>query len=354
MTTTRTNLGPLTTPFTYPASCTLNVIQCSYCLVAWQAQTCSNNPNNAAGVQDNVNCWPPRATTSTFSTGVALNGWGIYSPGLSCPVGYNTACSATGTTVGGFQFQFPISAHETAVGCCPPNYTCSWGGSGDAQTCFSLASTGSFSAVQCSSGTSNAFSYYTVPSVATVTTTETTTASASGSSSASTITSTATNEYEFNTVTLFAPMFQLVHQASDLPSTSGGSSGTSPAQTGSHTSTTNLATGSASSSQLSTGAVAGIAVGSVVVGLALIGALVYLFLKQRKHKKQIAAYAPPPNLSGNTGLPPQAMVQTPMAPYSMQEGSYYGASTPMSMKSMAMQPSPVFEAAADTPRHELA
>lgn len=117
--TVRTNLGPLTTAFTYPASCTNNVIQCSYCLVAWQAQTCSDNPNNAAGVQDNANCWPPRTTASTFSTGVALNGWGVYSPGLSCPVGYNTACSATGTTIGGFQFQFPVSGGETGIGCCP-------------------------------------------------------------------------------------------------------------------------------------------------------------------------------------------------------------------------------------------
>ncbi|CAK7211668.1 hypothetical protein SBRCBS47491_001202 [Sporothrix bragantina] len=352
MTTTRTNLGPLTTPFTYPASCTLNVIQCSYCLVAWQAQTCSNNPNNAAGVQDNAACWPPRATTgsNSISTGVALNGWGIYSPGLSCPVGYNTACSATGTTVGGFQFQFAISAQETAVGCCPPNYTCKWGGSGDAQTCFSVATSGSFSAVQCSSGTSNAFSYYTVPSTVTVTTTETSTTSASASgavsASASTITSTAVNIYEFNTVTLYAPMFQLVHQASDVSSSSG-SSGSSPAQTSS--AGTGLSTGSASSSQLSTGAVAGIAVAAVVVGLSLLGAFVYFFIKQRRAKRQIA-YAPPPNLAGNMG-----MQQPPMGAYSTQDGSYFGSSTtPMSMKSGTMQPSPVYEAPVDSPRHELA
>jgi hypothetical protein len=119
MATERTNLGPLATPFTYPASCTNNVIQCSYCEVAWQAQTCSNSPNNPVGVQDNVNCWPPRTTSGSISTGAALNGWGIYSPGVSCPVGYNTACSAMGTTIGGFQFQFPVSADETGIGCCP-------------------------------------------------------------------------------------------------------------------------------------------------------------------------------------------------------------------------------------------
>ncbi|CAK7219553.1 hypothetical protein SCUCBS95973_003854 [Sporothrix curviconia] len=357
MTTVRTNLGPLTTPFTYPASCTVNIIQCSYCLVAWQAQTCSNNPSNAQGVQDNADCWPPRATTgsTSISTGVALNGWGIYSPGLSCPVGYNTACSATGTTVGGFQFQFPISSYETAVGCCPPNYTCSWGGNTDAQTCISVVSTGSFSALQCSSGTSNTLSYYTVPSTATVTTTQTSTMSASGSgagaASASTVTSTAVNLYLFNTVTLEAPMFQLVHQANDLPSSSsGGSSSTTPAETG--TTSTATATGSPSpSSHLSNSAVAGISVASVVVGLALIGAFVYLFIKQRKAKRQIA-YAPPPNMSGNMGMQPPPPHQDNSMMY---DASYFGsAATPMSMKSGAMQPSPVYEAPSDPPRHELA
>lgn len=115
----RTNLGPLTTAFTYPASCNVNVMQCTYCLIAWQGQTCSDNPNNAQGVQDNVDCWPPRTENSAITTNVALLGWGVYSPGLSCPVGYNTACSATGTTIGGYKFQFPVTGKETGVGCCP-------------------------------------------------------------------------------------------------------------------------------------------------------------------------------------------------------------------------------------------
>lgn len=50
MTTTRTNLGPLTTPFSYPAHCAVAVRECASCDVFWQAQTCTDN--NANGVQD--------------------------------------------------------------------------------------------------------------------------------------------------------------------------------------------------------------------------------------------------------------------------------------------------------------
>ncbi len=117
---TRSNLGPLTTAFTYPASCTLNVVGCITCGLAWQAQTCSDNPANTQGVEDNPDCWPPRAADNGLATVAALNGWGFYSPAFRCPVGYTTACSATGTAANGFAFQFPILDSETAIGCCPP------------------------------------------------------------------------------------------------------------------------------------------------------------------------------------------------------------------------------------------
>lgn len=119
-TTARTNLGPLTTAFTYPSSCAIAVQECADCALAWQAQTCSDNSFNTQGVEDNVDCWPER-TNPDISTEVALNGWGYYSPGLECPKGYRTACSATGTgtSSGGFSFQFPLLESETAVGCCP-------------------------------------------------------------------------------------------------------------------------------------------------------------------------------------------------------------------------------------------
>lgn len=114
----RTNLGPLTTTFTYPSSCASVVQQCATCDYAWQAQTCSDNSANTMGIQDNANCWPPRSNLSV-ATPVALVGWGFYSPGLICPTGYHTACSATGSIGGGFGFMYSPAPSETAIGCCP-------------------------------------------------------------------------------------------------------------------------------------------------------------------------------------------------------------------------------------------
>lgn len=119
MATVRTNLGPLTTPFTYPESCRVIVQGCSACYWGWQGQTCSDNDLNTQGVQDNVECWPDR-TGSVTQTNKELRGWGYYSPGISCPAGYEKRCSATGTAdVSGFTFQFPLLEGETGIGCCP-------------------------------------------------------------------------------------------------------------------------------------------------------------------------------------------------------------------------------------------
>lgn len=118
MTQARTNLGPLTTPFTYPSSCGVVVQACSTCSYGWQGQTCSDNSFNTLGVQDDLECWPPRSTPDSTNL-VAVNGWGFYSPGIECPVGYATACAATGGVDGGFGFQFSILPSETVVGCCP-------------------------------------------------------------------------------------------------------------------------------------------------------------------------------------------------------------------------------------------
>lgn len=85
MTSTRTVLGPLTTTFTYPSSCSVAVEACTGCSSGWQAQTCSDNVYNDQGIQDNVECWPPRSNPD-LSTGVALNGWGFYSPVCTAPL----------------------------------------------------------------------------------------------------------------------------------------------------------------------------------------------------------------------------------------------------------------------------
>ncbi|KAF7562460.1 hypothetical protein G7046_g1683 [Stylonectria norvegica] len=271
---TRKNLGPLTKAFTYPSSCNVAVLGCTTCDGGWQAQSCGGNTLNAQGVQDNPDCWPPRANTG-ISTGVALGGWGFYSPGLECPVGYATSCVATGSVDGGFDFQFSVLKSETGIGCCPTGYACKHNPGVDAaQTCYRVVSTGSFPTVQCESGTSNQYSYVQVPSTFTVT--------ASGDETTSVI----------SAITVFAPLIQLNRRAVDLPSsteasTTSGSQRTTGTATATSTSTSTSATsqatsGSSSSGGLSVGAQAGIGVGAGLVGLALIAAAVLFWRRRRK------------------------------------------------------------------------
>jgi hypothetical protein len=113
----RTILGPLTTTFTPAPSCTIPVIACSTCNYGWGAQTCFSG-----GVEDFTGCWPATGTSANLpSPTQPLWGWGFYSPGLVCPQGYASACSATATNIatGTWTPQWSMSAGETAVGCCP-------------------------------------------------------------------------------------------------------------------------------------------------------------------------------------------------------------------------------------------
>ncbi|KAI3316879.1 hypothetical protein HD806DRAFT_516413 [Xylariaceae sp. AK1471] len=273
MTMSRSNLGPFTTAFTYPASCAVAVQSCATCDVFWQGQTCSDNTFNAQGVQDNTQCWPSRKN-SHISTGVALGGWGFYSPGVSCPVGYATSCVATGTVDGGFPFQFSILESETAVGCCPTGFHCKYApGVDGAQTCYSIATAGSFAAVQCSSGTSNGFSYYNVPATVTET----------GGDSVTLL----------SAVTVYAPLFQLLHQSTDLPPTQTSStpqpSSTTQAATSTSTSTIpEPSTSPSTQGSLSSGAKAGIGVGASIGGLALIGAALFFFFRRRRGRTPVS------------------------------------------------------------------
>ncbi|KAI8634263.1 hypothetical protein F5Y19DRAFT_412738 [Xylariaceae sp. FL1651] len=306
MTTSRLNLGPLTTAFAYPGSCTVAVQQCDTCDVFWQAQTCSNNAGNTQGVQDDPQCWPSRENPS-ISTGEALLGWGFYSPGSSCPTGYATSCVATGTVNGGFPFQFPLLESETAVGCCPTGFRCKFNpGVDGAQTCYSIASTGSFAAVHCSSGTSNGFNYYGVPTTATAT---------GGISTATEGTSTTV----ISVVTIYAPLFQLLYQSTDLPSVQPAST-TSTAISSSITSTTTTIPAPSSSQLaeggLSTGAKAGIGVGAGIAGLALLGAAVFFFFRRRRepaHVSEIMTPEPKPQFPQQ--FPQQGVQPVELSPY---------------------------------------
>ncbi len=118
---TRTILGPLTTTFTPTPACSAQVLECPLptCTLAWQAQTCYSS-GDSAGIEDNSDCWPPRSGSVTESThNPTLAGWGFYSPGLVCPSGFVSACSATFGESWGWPVQYSIFEGETAVGCCP-------------------------------------------------------------------------------------------------------------------------------------------------------------------------------------------------------------------------------------------
>lgn len=116
---TNDNFGPLTTAWSKPASCRGDVVFLHYaactlagnCTASYGA-TCSNIVNDIFWPDDNTECWPPRSTPFTQR--------GFYSPGLECPGGYYSACSATfGGSRNGWNYGFPLTSGETAVGCCP-------------------------------------------------------------------------------------------------------------------------------------------------------------------------------------------------------------------------------------------
>jgi hypothetical protein len=118
------NLGPLTTVFVRPAACTVGLAQTDGGLlglgllgggigsVAELGQTCAGG-----SPADNTACWPP--VTAGVRAPAPLQGWGYYSPGISCPAGHVSACSATAGGNQGWPVQFKLSGGETAVGCCP-------------------------------------------------------------------------------------------------------------------------------------------------------------------------------------------------------------------------------------------
>lgn len=128
-----TNLGPLTTTFTPPPECTVAVGAASNGLadffgvggakdIAYLGQGCSRGK-----AFDATTCWPG-TSKGAEERDAPLSGWGFYSPGLHCPVGYATACSATGGSGGGsgWPVQFKLRDGETAVGCCPRLVCSTW------------------------------------------------------------------------------------------------------------------------------------------------------------------------------------------------------------------------------------
>ncbi len=71
-------------------------------------------------VEDDLSCWPPVLTQIVGTPRHPFLGLGFYSPGLACPTGYTTACTAEYGQRAGWDIQYPLVADETAIGCCPP------------------------------------------------------------------------------------------------------------------------------------------------------------------------------------------------------------------------------------------
>lgn len=273
----RLNLGPLTTTWTPPASCSTPTWLCieNDCRNVWQGQMCVSG-----GIQDDYRCWPLTSEGAKFPLSYPpLLGWGFYSPGVVCPAGYTSACSATvgdddlGSTTG-FAFQFALTRGETAIGCCQSGYTCSqhpyYG-----QTCklhgdgLSTSTTLPYSV--CENGSVRSVGRFTLP-----------------------------NQDISAIQNVFAPMFQLNHRwTADIVKTTKETTTETPAprptinasipldtttsKWGPTVETRNPSDGSDPSSEgLSIGAVAGIAVGAVILAFGVLGGVLYTWRRKRR------------------------------------------------------------------------
>ncbi|PQK15722.1 hypothetical protein BB8028_0006g00440 [Beauveria bassiana] len=262
-------LGPLTTTWTAPATCSLLFAYPDRVghMIAYRGERC----DATAGARDGANCWPPRREGIPDKSSAML-GWGFYSPGLVCPDGYTTACTAIFGQRADWVTQFPLVAGETAVGCCPTGYECTnWNQFGN--TCYATPKEMTVTTAVCGADGISSQGKYVFPATVSVGVSD-------GSSSTISM--------------LWAPMFQLNFRQSDLSSHEATSSAPRTSKTPSPTSTSSQASeqaGATTSSSLSKGAIAGIAVGSVVAGLVVGAASIIVIFRHRRHRKVAQAAA---------------------------------------------------------------
>lgn len=113
-----TLLGPLTTAWSMPDSCTVHVLNCATCTEGFRGQQCVIQDDGSGAPQDHTSCWPP-ATKKAGTPQHPFVGWGFYSPGLACPTGYTAACTAEYGKRPEWEIEFTLIPGETAIGCCP-------------------------------------------------------------------------------------------------------------------------------------------------------------------------------------------------------------------------------------------
>ncbi|KAJ3482465.1 hypothetical protein NLG97_g7562 [Lecanicillium saksenae] len=221
---------------------------------------------------DDVNCWPPRAT-SVPPAPTPIGGWGFYSPGPACPSGYTAACTGVYDQRPEFDFQFSLYSGETALGCCPTGYQYDCVNFAGHNGCHVVGNGTTATTATCRSGTSYDSGVYAFPD-----TTSYYTSSKGGSSSL--VTTTRVGK-------LFASMFQLNYKSTGPPATatSSGPAETEASSTG----------GSSKSGGLSNGAVAGIAVGATLGGLMLL-AVAFFAIRRHRRKRLGSSSVPTPEL----------------------------------------------------------
>ncbi|KAI0864739.1 hypothetical protein F4860DRAFT_379543 [Xylaria cubensis] len=292
--TTRTNLGPLTTA-TWTYTCTEVIQGCGNCDEGWAAQTCISGV-----VTDNKQCWPPTAANVPPTSG-ALIGWGVYSPGIVCPGGYTSAAAATHGGTSDFDFQYPLTAGETAIGCCPKGGFSPILDVNSRQTCVQFKPTTSFLVGSCGNN-GPAYTPFTVGGTL--------------------------NSTTYNSFSVSAPFFQAVYQASDLPasSTHTQSSSSSSSSSTSSSSSSPTTKPNDNSHALSAGATAGIAIGSILAAILIATAG---FCAWRSRKKRHVAELPhttyQPSEYKYSGVPAGNPVGVGAAP---QHWGYDGSAPP--------------------------
>jgi hypothetical protein len=162
-------------------------------------------------------------------------------------------------------------------------YACGYDsiGTGHAQTCYKYIRSGSFPTVQCASGSSNEFSYVTMPQTVTATPENT----ATGAVVSPTVVA-------ISQILVYAPLIQLNFQSTDIGSSTTSTGNDITTSTLTSTFTGNPNPGSTSGG-LTTGAQAGIGVACGIIGLLLIGALVW-WLRKRSQRPRVMPTLPPP------------------------------------------------------------
>ncbi|KAI0397968.1 hypothetical protein F5Y17DRAFT_256120 [Xylariaceae sp. FL0594] len=254
----RTNLGPYTTD-TWTYSCTeviQNVNKGAANDNGWAAQTCIVDSGKNNRPTDEQDCWPPRQTGVPTTT-EAVAGWGVYSPGISCPAGYTSVAASTHGVKSGFKFQFPLDVGETAIGCCPIGAYQPLTDSYGHQTCVQFLPTTTFLVGTCSSN-SPVYTPFAIPGKL--------------------------GNATYSSFKISAPLFQMVYQATDLGPIPSSTSSSSSTPTPTPTSASETAQKNSNRGP-SAGAIAGIAIAAVLA--VIIAATAGFCLWRRRRRRRL-------------------------------------------------------------------